>query len=197
MPAVVTAAEVRWGSPVRVQLGSISGLTSTQSLPAIRKHLQAGWPKIRRAQQCVYIIRLLGDVSIDYPRDFSPVIYIGEGNAYRRLYQHAGWLAPLVTSVKNTGVEIHIAEVVRRNRRQLYKHVEADLLRWFVDIYGSLPWFNRQRESSMEGRYSYDKSALRSLKTRINRGSGHTFLWAIKPTYNNYLYEPYAKGMPR
>lgn len=161
----------------------------------MRDIIREGWPSQRRPQQSVYSIRLVGDVAIAYPGGFSPVAYVGEGNAFNRLYQHTGWLVPLLISVPQLSVQIRIIEVARKNNVELYKSIEADLLRWFSDRLGALPWFNRQWERSKEAVYSYQAEARKELKKMIEVGSGRKYLWAIRPTENNEQYEPYAKGI--
>ena len=67
------------------------------------------------------------------------------------------------------------------------------MIKWFADEFGVLPWFNRQRERSRESQYNYDKDAEQNLRRHLGIGSGHTFLWAIKPLPNNDQYEAYEK----
>jgi hypothetical protein len=193
MPAIIKESEITWKEPVQIRFG-FSGLTADHAIPIMRKIMQEEWPSMRRRTQCVYVIRLVGEVAVAYDNKFSPTIYIGEGNAYDRLYTHANWLASLVASVPQVGIEVRIAEVARRHHVKLYQYIEADLLRWFAEEYGSVPWFNRQREWGKESKYEYEREAELSLRRHFGVGSGHTFLWAIKPTHNNEQYEPYNKG---
>jgi hypothetical protein len=194
MPALIKESEIAWADPVKIRFG-FSGFSAEHALPIMRAIIQETWPTIRRPNQCVYVIRLIGDVAVDYPGGFSPVIYIGEGNVYSRLYQHANWLASLVASVPQVGIEVQIAEVARRNHDTLYQYIEADLIRWFAEERQSLPWFNRQRERGKEEHYEYEPEAERALRRRLGVGAGNAFLWAIKPTHNNDQHEPYAKGL--
>lgn len=194
MPAIIKTSEIDWKEPVRIQFGFF-GLGPEYALPIMRTIIQDNWPEIRRCNQCVYVIRLLGEVAVDYPGGFSPVIYIGEGSAYNRLYNHANWLTSLVSNVPHLGIEVHIAEVARRNHDTLYQYIEADLLRWFAQKHQSLPWFNRQRESSKENQYHYEHEAEQELRRHIGVGNGKTFLWAIKPTHNNEQHDAYTTGL--
>lgn len=129
-----------------------------------------------------------------YGDKHSPVIYIGEGNAYDRLYDHIKWLAPLVVSVPQMGIEVRIADVARRNNDTLYQHIEADLLCWFYEKYGTLPWFNRQRESSKEAKYDYERVVKNALRRQLDSDSKEKHLWAIRPTPESDWYVPYGKG---
>lgn len=191
--AAIKASEIVWAEPVRIHFG-FTGLTAERALPIMRSILQETWPKIRRPKQCVYVIRLTGEVAVDYKGRFSPVIYVGKGNAYSRLYKHTNWLASLVSSIPQTAIAIHIAEVARRGHSTLYENIEADMLRWFAEDYKSVPWFNRRRESSKESRYEYTTDAQRTLRSHLGVGGGNSFLWAIRPTHNNDQHEPYDKG---
>lgn len=193
MPAIIKASEITWLDPVRIDFG-FSGLSENYAKAIMRDIIREEWPENRRPQQCVYVIRLTGVVAVAYPYRFSPVVYIGEGTAYNRLYGHAEWLAPLVLSVPQMGLEIHIAEVARRNHAELYRHVEADLIQWFQDEYGALPWFNSVRERKMEGHYDYDDDAIAELRQHFGVGRGNKFLWAIQPTHNNDLHDVFTKG---
>jgi hypothetical protein len=194
MLATIKESEIVWAEPVRIRFG-FTGLTAGRALPIMRSILQEAWPNIRRPKQCVYVIRLTGEVAVDYQGGFSPVIYVGKGNAYSRLYNHANWLASLVSSIPQTAVAVHIAEVARRGHGTLYEYIEADMLRWFAEDYKSVPWFNRQRERGKESHYEYTPGAQRTLRSHLGVGGGNTFLWAIRPTHNNDQHEPYAKGI--
>ncbi len=193
MRASVKESEIKWIDPVRIHFG-VSGITADYATLIMRAIMQEKWPPIRRPSQCVYIIRLTGDVAVAYGDKHSPVIYIGEGNAYERLYKHIEWLAALVVSVPQLGIEVRIAQVLRRNHETLYQHIEADLLRWFCEEYGILPWFNRQRERSKEDQYEYEPSAEQLLRRQLGLGAGTSYLWAIRPTRINEQYAPYNKG---
>lgn len=192
MPALIKDSEIRWADPVRIQFG-FTGITAEYAVPIMRAIMQKDWP-MRQSTQCVYIIRLTGEVAVAYGDYHSPVIYIGEGNAYDRLYDHIKWLASLVVSVPQMGIEVRIAQILRRNHDTLYQYIEADLLYWFYEDYGTLPWFNRQRERSKEAQYDYERAAKNSLRRQLGPDSKETFLWAIRPTPENDRFEPYGKG---
>jgi hypothetical protein len=123
------------------------------------------------------------------------VIYIGEGNAFKRLRSHVYWISTLLLSVPDLEIEIHIAEIARKNNGNLYKYIEADMIKWFADRFNCLPWFNQQRENGKENKYNYEADAARLLKKHINVGSGSKFLWAIRPLRNNDQFKPYSIGV--
>lgn len=193
MAAPIKNTEITWLEPVRVRFG-FSGLTPEYAVPIIRQLMHDQWPETRRPTQCVYVIRLRGQVSVAYGLIHSPVIYIGEGSAYDRLYKHANWISSLLVSVPNAEIEIHVAEVARKNHVDLYRYIEADMIKWFVEENGVLPWFNRQQERSKEGQYSYERTAEQELRRHLGIGAGNSFLWAIRPTHNNDQFEAYNKG---
>jgi len=197
MPATIKLSEVTVHDPVRVLFG-VTGVELKHAQSVMRDKVRDSWPAQRRPDQSVYVIRLVGEVAVAYPAVFSPVIYIGEGNAFDRLYNHiANWIAPLLLSVPQLSLEIRVCEVARRNHDTLYQHIEADLLRWFSERHGALPWFNRQWEPSKEGHYEYQNGVTRELKKMIGIGSGTTYLWAIQPTRNNDQFAPYTKGIAK
>lgn len=162
-------------------------------MPLLRSRLRTQWPNVKYAGQCVYSIRVSGSVAIHYPKTWSPVLYIGEGSAYDRIYQHAGWLVPLVSNLPLLDLDIRVAEVTRKKKYDLYKFVEADMIRRFANQSGSLPWFNKQYETSHEGKYTYESEAEKKLKKMIGVVGGNTFTFAIQPTANNEQFEPFSK----
>ena len=184
--------DIRWFEPIRLKFG-FTGVPELRARDIVRDTLKSEWPDIAHPKQCVYVVRLSGAVAVNYKNRHSPVIYIGEGNAYERLYSHASWISQLLMAVPNAQVDVHIAECVRRNNTFLCEYIEADLLEWFLSDHDCLPWFNQQRETSKAGN-QYDTNALSELKKRIGLGSGNKFLWAIRPTDHNPHFPRYAAG---
>lgn len=193
MPAIIQKSEIRWGAPVSINFG-FSGINEEHALMLMRRIITDQWPDLARGSQCIYVIRLSGEFAVRYPHKFNPTIYIGEGNARGRLITHVNWIVPLVRSVTQIGIEVRVAEIVRRNNVKLRRNIEADMLRWFQDGHGALPWFNRQRERSREECFDYEIEAKRSLVGGFSVGSGNNFKWAIEPTKNNPFYESFSTG---
>lgn len=191
--AVVTTQHVRWRDPITVKFG-FTGLEPLEAVTLVRKRLKAQFPKLDRPGQCVYVVRLKGSVAIAYGDDFSPVIYIGEGNAATRLYEHANWIAELLIAVPNAEIEVRVADCVRSNDTCLCQNVEADLIESFIDNYNCLPWFNRQREPQYAGKKDYCENVVKEFKQRIGKVQGSRYLWAIRPTGNNSQHDYYAAG---
>ena len=81
MPAIIKASEIRWADPIQIKLG-FSGLTEEQATAIMRQLIRENWDdNIRLKEQCVYIIRVTGDVAPLYGKKVSRTVYIGEGNA--------------------------------------------------------------------------------------------------------------------
>lgn len=195
MPATITSQNVVWHECIRLRFG-FTGLDEADATHIVRRIISEAFPSsIRYTEQCLYVVRLRGSVAVAYGDKFSPVLYIGEGNAKGRLYSHAAWLARLLISVPNLEIDMHVAEVKRRNHTGLCEYVEADMLFWFWDRYACLPWFNQQRERSREQVYRYERETELALRALLGAGSGNSFLWAIRPTHNNAdAWAPYAKN---
>jgi hypothetical protein len=195
MPTPIKESELTFHDPVLVDF-PLSNEVSADVAQKLMKHIIATqWPSVKRATQCVYVVRVRGHVSISYPNGFSPVLYIGEGDAYSRLQTHAAeWLTELAVSIPQLVIEIKIVEVARKAKADLYRHIEADLIRWFSEENGTLPWRNKQYEVSMEGGYEYSDNASKALRSLISIGAGNSFAWEIKPTKNNSGWDAYSKG---
>jgi len=195
MPATITLQNVVWHDSIKLRFG-FTGLDESDATHIVRRLISESFPPtLKYTEQCLYVVRLRGAVAVAYDDRFSPVIYIGEGNARNRLHGHAAWLARLLLSVPNLEVEVHVAEVKRQNNTDLCEYVEADMIRWFWEEYDCLPWFNQQRERSKEEHYEYTDDAERKLRALIGVGSGNAFIWAIRPTHNNPdAWAPYTKN---
>jgi len=192
--AIVTQQHIRWRDSISIRFG-FSGIDPEEAALLVRKRLKSQFPDLDRPSQCVYIVRLKGDVAIAYGEDFSPVIYIGEGNAASRLQGHAEWISELLVAVPNAEIEVRVADCVRTNDTELCQYVEADLIEAFVEKYKRIPWFNRQREKKYLGQRVYSPEVWTEFKQRIGKVQGSRYIWAIRPTNNNSQYEPYATGI--
>ena len=195
MPAPITSQNVEWHDPIILEFG-FTGLEEIDAVSVVRREIREQFSSdLKRIQQCIYVVKLQGTVAVAYGKEFSPVVYVGEGNAMSRLHGHAKWIARLLLSVPNLRVAIHVAEVRRKNFTDLRKYVEADMISWFAQKYGVLPWFNRQRERSKEDVYEYADDIERELRNMIAVGSGTSFQWAIRPTHNNEAWPRYESSV--
>lgn len=192
--ATVTATHIRWRDPIAIRFG-FSGITNDEAISLAKNRLTDQFPDLDKPHQCVYVVRLRGEVAISYGADaYSPVVYIGEGNAANRLKGHAEWFAGLLMAIPNAEIEVRVADCVRQMDKNLCQFVEADLLRMFVNEYSCLPWFNRQLEPKHEGKRLYSKEVQTAFRQRIGKVQGARFRWAIRPTPNNSQYLPYRTG---
>jgi hypothetical protein len=191
--AAVDKNHIRWRDPIGIRFG-FSGITPEESVVLARGRLKEQFPDLDKPEQCVYVVRLKGDVAIDYRDDFSPVIYIGEGNAATRLHNHANWIAELLVAVPNAEIEVRVADCVRKNDTKLCQYVEADLIALFNAKYRCLPWFNKQRETKHEGKRNYNEEVLKEFSQRIGKVQGSNYIWAIRPTHNNKQSKSYCAG---
>ena len=192
--AIVTKQHIRWRDPILIRFG-FTGIDPEEAAMLVRKRLKSQFPDLDRPSQCVYVVRLKGDVAIAYGDEFSPVIYIGEGNAATRLREHAEWIAELLVAVPNAEIEVRVADCVRTNDTELCQYVEADLIAAFVEKYNRLPWFNRQHERRYLAQRKYAGAVLSEFNQRIGKVQGSCYIWAIRPTSNNSQYKPYSTGV--
>lgn len=190
---IVTSQHIRWRDSIVVTFG-FTGINADEAVTLVRSRLTAQFPTLDKPTQCVYVVRLRGDVAIAYGKRFSPVIYIGEGNAASRLYNHANWIAQLLVAVPNAEIEVRVADCVRQKDSNLCQYVEADMLAAFVKKYHCLPWFNRQKERKYAGKREYAEDVLSEFGKRTGKVQGSKYLWAIRPTHNNDQYGPYEAG---
>ncbi len=191
--AFVTSQHVRWRNPISVHFG-FTGINAEEAALLVRSRLRVQFPVLDKPAQCVYVVRLKGDVAIAYGDTFSPTIYIGEGNAAARLHSHANWIAELLIAVPNAEIEVRVADCVRANDTNLCQYVEADLIALFIKKYNCLPWFNKQRETTHEDKRQYAQEVWTEFTQRIGKVQGSKYIWAIRPTTNNSQYSPYAAG---
>jgi hypothetical protein len=190
---IVTAQHIRWREPISVKFG-FAGIDADEAATLVKSRLLSQFPDLDKPKQCVYVVRLKGDVAIAYGNEFSPVIYIGEGNAALRLRSHARWISELLVAVPNAEIEVRVADCVRTNDTNLCQYVEADLIAAFIQKYECLPWFNQQREKKCVGKREYSAEVKTEFTQRIGKVQGSRYLWAIRPTDNNEQHPSYATG---
>jgi hypothetical protein len=96
--------------------------------------------------------------------------------------------------IRQAGIEIQTAVPRRRHCPDFYKSVEADLLAKFQQSYGTLPFFNRNREKKFLGRFTYSEAVEAKFRSVLGIGKGHKPVWIIAPLKNNPAYATYQKG---
>lgn len=143
----------------------------------ILPRLEACGLDLAKINRCVYVIRLNGEICIDYPTGTSPTIYIGEGNFFSRIHKHREWVSGLKELVGKFYFEVCIAVPRVKNNGYAYRDAEAALINFFGDEYGTTPLWNKQYESRLSA-YEYSE---RSMKEAIGKRSGAKYKWAIRP----------------
>ncbi len=175
-------------------LGSVAGIVKTLRRELVEV-LDAQGYGAAELKRCVYVIRMKGDFVIAYPLRRSPVLYIGRGSALGRLSSHLRrWLHEIDGFGKDVRIEIRVCRTRRKNVTDMFKYVEADLIDWFADKYGSIPFFNSRRETAYEGRVHYTDSDEAQMKAALGVGKGKRPLWAIAPTPANKNYDVFHRG---
>lgn len=188
--------DIHWLDPVRLAIDDeVEGPVSRQ----LQRQMRAGYRdqgvSEEQMERSVYIVRLTGSFVLQYPRCNSPVLYIGRGDAPSRLARHVpNWLVNVFYFGSDTEVEVRMLRPRRRGRADYYKNVEADLLKMFSKRTGSLPMFNKCRETKFEDCIDYGSSQQRRLNQQIGVGSGKRPHWAITPTRANPNYDTYHTG---
>ena len=188
-----------WLHPIVLNPDQSGHATPKALASALRRELGAaleaqGYER-KDLERCVYVIRMIGDFSIAYPEDYSPVLYIGRGDASMRLGQHLrNWLTEVRTFGREIRIEVRICRPRRRARADLFKHVEARLIRDFQKANGAIPFFNSRRESKFENGARFTKTDERRFRAAIGLGKLAPPKWAIQPTPANPAFDVYHKG---
>jgi len=183
-----------------IELKPDQGLGTESSIAkTLRKQLLSALEEQKYApgdlKRCVYVIRMKGDFVISYPWGRSPVLYIGRGSAFGRLSSHLRrWLHEVEGFGKDVRIEIRVCRPRRRNRQEMFKYVEADLISRFAKRYGSIPFFNSRRESSYEDCVEYTETDEAQLTASVGVGKGKRPRWAIAPAPANKNYEVFQRG---
>ena len=141
----------------------------------------------RMLERAVYVIRLNGVFAVKYPNGTSPTIYIGEGNFKQRISHHREWVNELQELAGPNGFEVRIATPRVQNHEGAYQACEADLLKEFKEIFGTVPLRNRQVENTNFAHKYVDEEITQVLKI----GQGRRYLWEIAPMKANALFEAY------
>lgn len=175
-------------------LGSVTAIVKTLRRELIEA-LDAQGYAAADLKRCVYVIRMKGDFVIAYPFGRSPVLYIGRGSALGRLSSHLRrWLHEIDGFGKDVRIEIRVCRTRRKNVTDMFKFVEADLIDWFADKYGIIPFFNSRRETANEGCVDYTDTDAAQMKAALGVGKGKRPLWAIAPAPANKNYDVFHRG---
>lgn len=140
--------------------------------------------------RCVYVIRANGNFAIRYPKDVSPVLYIGEGNFKDRIACHKNWLNDLIECTGEFPFQIAICVPRAPNNTFLYKDMEAALIHKFKKLYGCAPFANGIMEYQ---RIDHNYQTLDEFVKPLKIGRGRRFYWEIKPMRSNSFYDRYYR----
>jgi len=139
-------------------------------------------------QRCVYVIRVNGLFAIKYPKDVSPVIYIGKGQLKNRIKNHNAWMAGLQELVEEFSFQVSVCVPKNRTNVDVHCDMEAALIWKFVEMFGSIPLRNRRLEYEKQ-KYSYEPES--AFKKPLMIGKGKRYLWSIRPMpanpYNRFF----------
>ena len=156
------------------------------TLPAL---IKAGAdPKL--IYQSVYVIRLNGNFCIQYPKNESPVVYIGEGRFGSRITKHRKWAAQLEDLVGSYSFQICLATPRVRANETAYRDCEAVLLARFKEKFKSTPLWNKQSERRQSTHLEYSD---KQLDYALCKRSGAKYQWALRPMPSSPFHKSYGQ----
>jgi hypothetical protein len=138
----------------------------------------------------VYVIRLNGNYTIQYPHGESPTVYVGEGNFFSRINCHKKWISEIRDPVNNFSFQVCIATPRVRKNEYAYIDCEAALLARFGEKFRSAPLWNKQFETRRCPHYVYSQ---RQLDYVLCMRSGSKYKWALKPMPSSPFFESWRK----
>ena len=129
---------------------------------------QLGW-----IEYAAYAIAICIPFTMRYPKDHSPIIYIGEGMAHARFREHlAEKLLPMLATKLPAKFDFW---VLKCDSKPEVQATEAAMLASFFSTYGDKPLFNEQGGKTVEA--EPHPSWFTPLDQR-RRGKRH---WQIEP----------------
>lgn len=136
------------------------------------------------SNRAVYVIRICRPFAFNYGKLYSPVMYIGKGQAQKRITSHLKtWIPHLSTKIPDLRIKIYYCEPRARRLGTICEGVEADLITKFIQHYGRRPLRNRNTPSDLHER-TYRPSELHVL----HPGKGKGFHWALSPLRSSHFY---------
>lgn len=143
-----------------------------------------------RLDRSVYVVRLAGNFSINYPKADTPAVYVGEGSFGSRIQSHKKWARHLEELVGEFMFEVCVATPRVKNQPDTYLDCEAVLLHRFRDRFGSAPLWNKQIEMR---RFPHHEYNAKKVDHAIGKRSGARYHWALKPLKSSPFYESYQR----
>lgn len=145
---------------------------------------------IKNISRSVYVIRLNGDIAVEYEWGQSPVVYVGEGNFVSRIASHKTWVNEIRDLVGEFDFEVCVATPRVKNNGFAYLDAEAALLERFGELYGTAPLWNKQFETRRCEHYQYSS---KQLNYALRQRSGMRYKWAIRPMRSSSFFDAYEK----
>lgn len=148
-------------------------------------YLEEAWEEkfettLSEVQKGVYIIRLSGDLSIEYKNGNSKILYIGKGKIRERIKAHLQyWLLEVAESLQDISCDFQMMQIKVRKNSDAYSEVESDLLYAFYEKFGELPLQNEQSGKNHSHDHSYGNDIKGIIGQSVSNG------WAIKPLKRN------------
>ena len=117
---------------------------------ALSDHWREAFPKraLDTIQHAAYVIWISNPFTFDYGELQSPVAYIGKGMAHARFKDHiTSKLLPTLKVLEGAKFDFWVLECESDNEA---RSSEAEMIRYFTEVYGRLPIFNRNTPSGTE-----------------------------------------------
>lgn len=157
------------------------GIASWRSL---KKAVDLDEHPVLFSDRAVYVIRVCRPFAFNYGDRYSPVAYIGKGQAQKRITSHLKtWIPHLSAKIPDLRIKIFYCEPRARRVGTICEGVEADLIANFIQHYGRRPLRNRNTPSDPHERI-YSSSELHVL----HPGKGKGFHWALSPLPSSHFY---------
>ena len=100
-------------------------------------------------EYAAYAIAICIPFTMRYPKDHSPIVYIGEGMAHARFKEHlAEKLLPMLATSLPAKFDFWVLPCMGK---QVVQATEAAMLESFEETYGSKPLFNTQSGKTTGG----------------------------------------------
>lgn len=174
MPARV---RLDWSS-IEFPGGSVTSWRALKKVVSLDEH-----PNLF-SDRAVYVIRVCRPFTFNYGGLYSPVVYIGKGQAQKRITSHlVTWIPSLSAKIIDLKIKIYYCEPRVRYHGTICEGVEADLIAKFIEHYGRRPLRNRNTPTDPHERI-YSTSELHVL----HPGKGKGYHWALSPLPSSGFY---------
>ncbi|MCA0978634.1 hypothetical protein LCM19_09680 [Qipengyuania flava] len=128
----------------------LEGKETKSEWHALSDHWREAFPcrTLDAIQHAAYVIWISNPFTFDYGELHSPVAYIGKGMAHARFKDHiSSKLLPTNQVFQGARFDFWVLECKDDNEAQ---SSEAEMIRYFTEVYGRLPIFNQNTPSGTE-----------------------------------------------